>query len=127
MKIKITSSDDNCQTGEHPFNPDFKDKEYITLTLFDKDGNKKQSVSLKGNDDISVITDVFNDLDFEYGDILKIYHAEAGEHVTISGYVKDQVKYELYDLDKGISKDVLSQYSFRITKYDLQLIKDTNK
>ena len=126
-KIKITSSGDKGHIGEHPFNPAFKDEVYITLTLFDKDGNKKQSVSLKGNDDISVITDVFNDLDFEYGDILKIYHAEAGKHVTISGYVDDQVKYGIYDLDKGISEDVLSQYSFRINEYNLQFIKDANK
>ena len=127
MKIKITDVIGEGYTGKHAFHQYFGNNEYIRLTLYNENGEVKKSVSLKGKDNVAVIINEFNDQNFEYGDILKIYHAEAGWRATISGYVNDQVKYGLYDLDKGISKDVLREYSFKITDNGLQFIKDTNK
>ncbi|HDR4483811.1 TPA: wall-associated protein [Bacillus cereus] len=58
----------------HPY---FKDEKYFEFTLYNKDGKEKKSVAVKGVENTEVFSKEVNGLSFEYGDVLKVYHAEA--------------------------------------------------
>ena len=81
--------------GRYEFHPYFGDQKYIELTLTSKDGIEKKSVTLRGNDHFSKIVEAFDNLHFEYGDRLTIYHAEGNQRFQVIdafGVVKNQTK-----------------------------------
>lgn len=83
-KIKITNVVGLGSSGHHEFHQYFGNNEYIRLTLIGKNGKEKESVVMRGNDNVSTIVDKFNNLDFKYGDNLKIYHAEGEQRFEVS-------------------------------------------
>lgn len=83
-KIKITDVIGLGSSGHHEFHTYFNDNAYIKLTLIGEDGEEKKSVTMTGDDNVSTIVDAFNNLDFEYGDNLKIYHAEGEQRFEVS-------------------------------------------
>ncbi len=55
----------------------FKDEKYFEFTLYNKDGKEKKSIAVKGLENTKVFAKEVNGLAFEYGDVLKVYHAES--------------------------------------------------
>ncbi|MGE1131123.1 putative mucin/carbohydrate-binding domain-containing protein, partial [Bacillus wiedmannii] len=55
----------------------FKDEKYFEFTLYDKDGREKKNVAVKGLENTKAFAGEVNGLAFEYGDVVKVYHAES--------------------------------------------------
>ncbi|MGG5782057.1 putative mucin/carbohydrate-binding domain-containing protein [Bacillus albus] len=55
----------------------FKDEKYFEFTLYDKDGREKKNIAVKGLENTKAFAGEVNGLAFEYGDVVKVYHAES--------------------------------------------------
>jgi len=56
----------------------FGKEEYIGLTVYDRNGIEKKRVSAEGQENGKRFALELNGLDFEYGDVVKVFHAEPG-------------------------------------------------
>ncbi|MDA1799710.1 putative mucin/carbohydrate-binding domain-containing protein [Bacillus cereus group sp. BY6-1LC] len=64
----------------------FKDEKYFEFTLYGKDGREKKNVAVKGLENTKAFAKEVNGLSFEYGDVVKVYHAESSR---LHWYQKD--------------------------------------
>ncbi|WP_156573350.1 putative mucin/carbohydrate-binding domain-containing protein [Bacillus luti] len=64
----------------------FKDEKYFEFTLYDQEGKEKKNVAVKGLENTKVFAQEVNGLAFEYGDVVKVYHAESSR---LHWYQKD--------------------------------------
>lgn len=105
-KIKI--SDFKFETNR--IHDSFGNSKYLEVKLYGADGKEKKSVMLTGNDRVYKIREI-NGADFEYGDYIKIYHAEGEQN-------------HRYNLTESVidKKDGLKDYTYRITENGLQQI-----
>ncbi|MCQ6529959.1 putative mucin/carbohydrate-binding domain-containing protein [Bacillus mycoides] len=55
----------------------FKEDAYFEFTLLDPNGNEKKKATVKGVENAEEFAKSINGLEFEYGDVVKVYHAES--------------------------------------------------
>ncbi|PEP22922.1 putative mucin/carbohydrate-binding domain-containing protein [Bacillus wiedmannii] len=84
----------------------FKDEKYFEFTLYDKEGTVKKNIAVKGLENTQEFTKEVNGLAFEYGDVVKAYHAESSR---LHWYQKD-----VY-VGEGKSKEI-KELVFKITE-----------
>ncbi|EJQ65283.1 hypothetical protein IG7_04816 [Bacillus cereus HuA2-4] len=84
----------------------FKDEKYFEFTLYDKEGKEKKNIAVKGLENTKAFAKEVNGLAFEYGDVVKVYHAESSR---LHWYQKD-----LY-VGEGNSKEI-KELVFKITE-----------
>ncbi|WP_242292849.1 putative mucin/carbohydrate-binding domain-containing protein [Bacillus cereus group sp. BfR-BA-01441] len=90
----------------------FVNEQYIGLTIYDQNGNKKKHVTAEGQETSKNFAGQVNGTAFEYGDVLKVYHAEPSR---LNWYKKNElVKKE--DAMKG------QEISFKITQNGLEQV-----
>ncbi|HDR4421263.1 TPA: wall-associated protein [Bacillus cereus] len=79
----------------------FKEETYFEFTLLDATGKEKKKVAVKGVENTKEFAKVVNGLEFEYGDVVKVYHAEADrlnwyQNNNFAGQGKRKVEKELF-------------------------------
>ncbi|QEL87603.1 putative mucin/carbohydrate-binding domain-containing protein [Bacillus mycoides] len=84
----------------------FKDEKYFEFALYDKEGKEKGNIAVKGLENTKAFAKEVNGLAFEYGDVVKVYHAESSR---LHWYQKD-----LY-VGEGNSKEI-KELVFKITE-----------
>ncbi|MEE6184560.1 putative mucin/carbohydrate-binding domain-containing protein [Bacillus pretiosus] len=84
----------------------FKDEKYFEFTLYDKEGTVKKNIAVKGLENTQAFAKEVNGLAFEYGDVVKVYHAESSR---LHWYQKD-----VY-VGEGKSKEI-EELVFKITE-----------
>ncbi|MCU5596169.1 putative mucin/carbohydrate-binding domain-containing protein [Bacillus wiedmannii] len=84
----------------------FKDEKYFEFTLYDKEGTVKKHIAVKGLENTQAFAKEVNGLAFEYGDVVKVYHAESSR---LHWYQKD-----VY-VGEGKSKEI-KELVFKITE-----------
>ncbi|WP_448162941.1 putative mucin/carbohydrate-binding domain-containing protein [Bacillus mobilis] len=84
----------------------FKDEKYFEFTLYNKEGKVKKNIAVKGLENTKAFAKEVNGLAFEYGDVVKVYHAESSR---LHWYQKD-----VY-VGEGKSKEI-KELVFKITK-----------
>ncbi|PHG81137.1 putative mucin/carbohydrate-binding domain-containing protein [Bacillus wiedmannii] len=84
----------------------FKDEKYFEFTLYDKEGTVKKNIAVKGLENTQEFAKEVNGLAFEYGDVVKVYHAESSR---LHWYQKD-----VY-VGEGKSKEI-KELVFKITE-----------
>ncbi|MFK4417246.1 hypothetical protein ABH961_005838 [Bacillus sp. RC251] len=84
----------------------FKDEKYFEFTLYDKEGTVKKNIVVKGLENTQEFAKEVNGLAFEYGDVVKVYHAESSR---LHWYQKD-----VY-VGEGKSKEI-KELVFKITE-----------
>ncbi|MGH0595107.1 putative mucin/carbohydrate-binding domain-containing protein [Bacillus pretiosus] len=84
----------------------FKDEKYFEFTLYDKEGTVKKNIVVKGLENTQAFAKEVNGLAFEYGDVVKVYHAESSR---LHWYQKD-----VY-VGEGKSKEI-KELVFKITE-----------
>ncbi|OJD67088.1 wall-associated protein [Bacillus sp. N35-10-4] len=84
----------------------FKDEKYFEFTLYDKEGTVKKNIAVKGLENTKAFAKEVNELAFEYGDVVKVYHAESSR---LHWYQKD-----VY-VGEGKSKEI-KELVFKITE-----------
>ncbi|RHW06803.1 wall-associated protein [Bacillus cereus] len=55
----------------------FGDEKYFEFTLYNKEGKEKKNIEVKGLENTEAFAKEANGLAFEYGDVVKVYHAES--------------------------------------------------
>jgi hypothetical protein len=55
----------------------FPDETYMAMIVYDKNNNEKKRVAAKGTDNTKEFQQQLNNLQIEYGDIVKVYHRES--------------------------------------------------
>ncbi|MGQ0423055.1 putative mucin/carbohydrate-binding domain-containing protein, partial [Bacillus sp. HC-Mk] len=50
---------------------------YMGITIYDRSGNVKKSISVEGQESSKNFANQLNGLDFAYGDVVEVYHAES--------------------------------------------------
>ncbi|PEZ66788.1 wall-associated protein [Bacillus anthracis] len=91
----------------------FKDEKYFEFTLYDKEGREKKNVAVKGLENTEAFAKELNGLAFEYGDVVKVYHAESSR---LHWYQKD-----LY-VGEGKNKEIKELF-FKITENGFERVK----
>ncbi|MCC2378234.1 M60 family metallopeptidase [Bacillus wiedmannii] len=91
----------------------FKDEKYFEFTLYDKDGREKKSIAVKGLENTTAFAGEVNGLAFEYGDVVKVYHAESSR---LHWYQKG-----LY-VGEGKNKEIKELF-FKITENGFERLK----
>ncbi|PEB01708.1 peptidase M60 [Bacillus cereus] len=84
----------------------FKDEKYFEFTLYDKEGRVKKNIAVKGLENTQEFAKEVNGIAFEYGDVVKVYHAES---TRLHWYQKD-----VY-VGEGKSKEI-KELVFKITE-----------
>ncbi|WP_242269467.1 putative mucin/carbohydrate-binding domain-containing protein [Bacillus cereus group sp. BfR-BA-01408] len=54
----------------------FKNEKYVEITVYDKEGNEKKNISVEGQESSKKIAEQLKEIEFQYGDIVKVFHAE---------------------------------------------------
>ncbi|PGC25197.1 wall-associated protein [Bacillus wiedmannii] len=91
----------------------FKDEKYFEFTLYDKEGREKKNVVVKGLENTEALAKELNGLAFEYGDVVKVYHAESSR---LHWYQKG-----LY-VGEGKNKEIKELF-FKITENGFERLK----
>ena len=91
----------------------FKDEKYFEFTLYDKEGREKKNVAVKGLENTEAFAKELNGLAFEYGDVVKVYHAESSR---LHWYQKG-----LY-VGEGKNKEIKGLF-FKITENGFERVK----
>ncbi|PFJ27368.1 wall-associated protein [Bacillus anthracis] len=91
----------------------FKDEKYFEFTLYDKEGREKKNVAVKGLENTEAFAKELNGLAFEYGDVVKVYHAESSR---LHWYQKG-----LY-VGEGKNKEIKESF-FKITENGFERVK----
>ncbi len=91
----------------------FQDEKYFEFTLYDKEGKKKKNIAVKGLENTEAFAKEVNGLAFEYGDVVKVYHAESSR---LHWYQKG-----LY-VGEGKNKEIKELF-FKITENGFERLK----
>ncbi|QUW26247.1 M60 family metallopeptidase [Bacillus cereus] len=83
--------------SEGPMHTSFKDEKYMGMTVYDKDGKEKKTLSVKASENTKGFVEQFNGMAFEYGDVVKIYQREFDRF-------KVYKKNELVDAKYGVNE-----------------------
>ncbi|MFH7831846.1 putative mucin/carbohydrate-binding domain-containing protein [Bacillus luti] len=54
----------------------FKNEKYVEITVYDKEGNQKKNISVEGQESSKKIAAELKEIEFQYGDVVKVFHAE---------------------------------------------------
>ncbi|TKI83343.1 hypothetical protein FC699_32230, partial [Bacillus wiedmannii] len=54
----------------------FADEKYMGMTVYDKAGKEKKALSVKASENTKAFAEQFNGMQFEYGDVVKVYQRE---------------------------------------------------
>ncbi|MEW4152600.1 M60 family metallopeptidase [Bacillus thuringiensis] len=57
-------------------NHNYRDQKYISVTIYDANGNEKKTVSAEGHEGLKNFVKELDGMSFEYGDIVKVYHIQ---------------------------------------------------
>ncbi|MGA5659394.1 putative mucin/carbohydrate-binding domain-containing protein [Bacillus bombysepticus] len=57
-------------------NHDYQNQKYISVTIYDANGNEKKSVSAEGHEGLKNFVKELEGMSFEYGDMVKVYHIQ---------------------------------------------------
>ncbi|PGB51312.1 putative mucin/carbohydrate-binding domain-containing protein [Bacillus anthracis] len=68
---KLHATDMDEQIHEY-----FDEEQYMGITLYDQNGTEKQRVTAEGQETSKNFAEQVNGLQFEYGDVVKVFHAE---------------------------------------------------
>ncbi|ANS51084.1 O-GlcNAcase NagJ [Bacillus thuringiensis] len=55
----------------------FENEKYMGITLYDQNGNEKKVISVEGQESSKNFAEQLNGIDFAYGDVVEVYHAES--------------------------------------------------
>ncbi|OMO39100.1 hypothetical protein BU225_20975, partial [Stenotrophomonas sp. MB339] len=81
----------------------FVNEQYIGLTIYDRDGKEKKHVIAEGQETSKNFAEQVNGTPFEYGDVIKVYHAEPSR---LKWYKKSNLEEQL----------ALTEVSFKVTQ-----------
>ncbi|WP_142316421.1 putative mucin/carbohydrate-binding domain-containing protein [Bacillus thuringiensis] len=90
--------------SEGPMHTSFADEKYMAMTVYDKDGKEKKTLSVKASENTKGFAEQFNEMTFEYGDIVKVYQKEFDRF-------KVYKKNELVDTQYGVHEVI-----FKVTE-----------
>ncbi|ENQ3111309.1 wall-associated protein [Bacillus anthracis] len=91
----------------------FGDEKYFGFTLYNKEGKEKKNIEVKGLENTEALAKQLNGLVFEYGDVVKVYHAESSR---LHWYQKG-----LY-VGEGKNKEIKELF-FKITENGFERVK----
>ncbi|MCU4840482.1 putative mucin/carbohydrate-binding domain-containing protein [Bacillus thuringiensis] len=91
----------------------FGDEKYFEFTLYNKEGKEKKNIEVKGLENTEAFAKEVNGLAFEYGDVVKVYHAESSR---LHWYQKG-----LY-VGEGKNKEIKELF-FKITENGFERLK----
>ncbi|MBP3970540.1 M60 family metallopeptidase [Bacillus sp. WL1] len=89
----------------------FENEEYMGLKLYDRNGIEKKSVSAEGQETGERFAMELNGVDFEYGDVVKVFHAEPSR---LKWYQNNKLA------DQGKAKNKKEKF-FKITPQGFEL------
>ncbi|MGQ7872837.1 putative mucin/carbohydrate-binding domain-containing protein [Bacillus sp. 1A] len=90
----------------------FKNELYMGITLYDGEGNEKKHVTAEGQETSKNFAEQVNGTSFQYGDVVKVYHAESGRLIW---YKNSEL------VGKG-DKKKFKEISFKITPNGLEQV-----
>ncbi|EEK70811.1 hypothetical protein bcere0007_47240 [Bacillus mycoides] len=96
--------------SEGPMHTSFKDEKYMGMTVYDKGGKEKKALSVKASENTKGFAEQFNGMNFEYGDMVKIYQKEFDRF-------KVYKKNELVDTQYGVHEVI-----FKVTEQGFQRV-----
>ncbi|PFL42282.1 putative mucin/carbohydrate-binding domain-containing protein [Bacillus thuringiensis] len=79
----------------------FENEKYMGITLYDQNGNEKKVISVEGQENSKNFAEQLNGIDFAYGDVVEVYHAESErlnwyQNNEFVGKGKGEVEQKLY-------------------------------
>ncbi|WP_242247699.1 putative mucin/carbohydrate-binding domain-containing protein [Bacillus cereus group sp. BfR-BA-01523] len=104
-KLHVTSTDEQI----HSY---FNNELYMGITLYDQNGTEKKHVTAEGQETSKSFAEQVNNMAFEYGDVVKVYHAESDR---LSWYKNSEL------VGKG-DKKKFKEISFKITPNGLEQV-----
>ncbi|MDD8003554.1 putative mucin/carbohydrate-binding domain-containing protein [Bacillus cereus] len=96
--------------SEGPMHTLFADEKYMGMTVYDKDGKEKKTLSVKASENTKVFAEQFNGMTFEYGDVVKVYQREFDRF-------KVYKKNELVDTQYGVHEVI-----FKVTEQGFERV-----
>ncbi len=105
---KFHVTDMNSQIHQY-----FNKELYMGITLYDGEGKEKKHVTAEGQETSKNFAEQVNGTSFQYGDVVKVYHAESDR---LSWYKNGEL------LGKGSAKK-FKEISFKITPNGLEQVK----
>lgn len=90
----------------------FKNELYMGITLYDQNGTEKKHVTAEGQETSKNFAEQVNGMMFEYGDVVKVYHAESDR---LSWYKNSEF------VGKG-DKKKFKEISFKVTPNGLEQV-----
>ncbi|MEZ2651074.1 putative mucin/carbohydrate-binding domain-containing protein [Bacillus wiedmannii] len=93
-KLQATSTDSKVHYR-------FENEKYMGITLYDQKGNEKKVISVEGQESSKNFAEQLTGVDFEYGDVVEVYHAESNrlhwyQNNEFIGKGKGKVEPKLY-------------------------------
>ncbi|MFV5172147.1 putative mucin/carbohydrate-binding domain-containing protein [Bacillus cereus] len=104
-KLHVTSTNEQI----HSY---FNNELYMGITLYDQNGTEKKHVTAEGQETSKNFAEQVNGMMFEYGDVVKVYHAESDR---LSWYKNSEF------VGKG-DKKKFKEISFKITPNGLEQV-----
>ncbi len=104
-KLHVTSTNEQI----HSY---FNNELYMGITLYDQNGTEKKHVTAEGQETSKNFAEQVNGMMFEYGDVVKVYHAESDR---LSWYKNSKF------VGKG-DKKKFKEISFKITPNGLEQV-----
>lgn len=105
-KLHVTSTNEQI----HSY---FNNELYMGITLYDQNGTEKKHVTAEGQETSKNFAKQVNGMMFEYGDVVKVYHAESDR---LSWYKTGEL------IGKGDAKK-FKEISFKITQNGLEQVR----
>jgi len=105
-KLHVTSTNEQI----HSY---FNNELYMGITLYDQNGTEKKHVTAEGQETSKNFAEQVNGMMFEYGDVVKVYHAESDR---LSWYKTGEL------IGKGDAKK-FKEISFKITQNGLEQVR----
>jgi len=93
-------------------NHSYRDQKYVSVTIYDADGNEKKNVSAEGHEGLKSFVKELDGMSFEYGDILKVYHIQPK---YLEWYHENKL------VDQGAAKSKKEKF-FKITEQGYELV-----
>ncbi|MDF9484575.1 putative mucin/carbohydrate-binding domain-containing protein [Bacillus cereus] len=90
----------------------FKNELYMGITLYDQNGTEKKHVTAEGQETSKNFAEQVNGTSFQYGDVVKVYHAESDR---LNWYKKSEL------VGKG-DKKKFKEISFKVTPNGLEQV-----
>ncbi|EPC06231.1 putative mucin/carbohydrate-binding domain-containing protein [Bacillus cereus] len=90
----------------------FVNEQYLGFAIYDQNGNEKKHISADGQETSKNFAEQVNGTPFEYGDVVKVYHAEPSR---LKWYKKNELAEQVAS----------AEVTFKITQSGLELVKET--